>query len=74
MPSHNQKVERIIKLVSETATKAISQRDREGIVYCVLASREDLPKLENKSHIKIKWKFGPARPHPKKYKKGEKIL
>ena len=31
---HYQNVERVTKLVSETATKAIGQRDREGIVQC----------------------------------------
>ena len=66
LPCHNQKVERVIKLVSETATKAISQRDREGIVHTVLASREELPKFENKGHFKIKWQFGAGRPHLKK--------
>ena len=75
MPSHNQKVERVIKLVSVTATKEIIQRDREGIVHSVLASREELPKFENMSHIKMKCKFGAARPNPKtkRGKKNDKI-
>ena len=62
LPCHNQKVEQVIKLVS----KAISQRDREGIVHSVLASREELLKFENMNDFKMKWKFGVARPHPKR--------
>ena len=49
MPSRNQKVERVIMLVSVTETKAIIQIDREGIVHSVLVSREELPKFKNKS-------------------------
>ena len=39
LPCHNQKVERVIKLVNETATKTISQRNREGIIQCSCLKR-----------------------------------
>jgi len=46
-----------------------SVKEIEKVTYSVFVSREELPKFENKSHFKMKWKFGAARPHPKKGKK-----
>ena len=56
LPSHNQRVKRAIKLVSQTSGKAKKKEDREGIIHAVIASyRSELPKFETKREFKIKW-------------------
>ena len=40
LPCHNQKVERAIKLVTETSKKARTKMEREGIVNNVISSRK----------------------------------
>ena len=57
LPCHNQKVERAIKLVSETSNKATDKMEREGIIRNVLASREEMPKCDTKKHLRVKWNF-----------------
>ena len=57
LPSHNQRVERAIKLVSETSNKAASKEQREGIIQTVIASRKELPKSETKKQFQMKIKF-----------------
>ena len=44
---HNQRVERAIKLVSQTSMNAAKKEDREGIIQTVISSRLDLPKILN---------------------------
>ena len=51
LPCHNQKVERAIKLVSETSKRTTSRLERDGIIRNVLASREELPKFETKNNL-----------------------
>ena len=55
LPCHNQIVERIFKVVSESSMRAANSKEREGIIQNILASREELPKFENKSQFKMKW-------------------
>ena len=61
IPCHNQNVERMIKLVSESATKRSSKLEREGFVHTVLASRSKLPRFETKKDFKVKWGFRPLK-------------
>ena len=55
LPCHNQIVEQIFKVVSESSMRAANSKEREGIIQNILASREELPKFENKSQFKMKW-------------------
>ena len=55
LPCHNQKVERAIKLVSQSSQKAREKIDREGIIQTVIASRAALPSFETKKDFKVKW-------------------
>ena len=57
LPSHNQRVERAIKLVSEASNKAANKLQREGIIQTVIASRKELPKSETKKQFQMKIKF-----------------
>ena len=61
LPCHNQRVERAIKLVSETSQKAAKKEDREGIIQTVITSRAELPKFETKKQFKMKLKFKKRR-------------
>ena len=53
LPFHNQRVERTIRLVSQTSQKAAKKVDREGIIQTVISSRADLPKFESKFQVKV---------------------
>ena len=57
LPCHNQKVERTIKLVSETSKKAMDKDEKEGIVHSVLVSRSELPRFESKQEFVKKLKL-----------------
>ena len=61
LPSHNQRVERAIKLVSQTSQKSAKKEEREGIIQTVIASRSKMPKLETKKQFRVKWNLHRAR-------------
>ena len=63
LPCHSQKVERIIKALSESSMRAANPKKRERIIQNILASREELPKFENKSQFRMKWNFGAVISH-----------
>ena len=48
LPCHNQKVERAIKLVSETSKKVTTRVRRDGMIRNVLLSRDEMPRFETK--------------------------
>ena len=54
LPCPNQRVERTIRLVSQTSQKSAKKVDREGIIQTVISSRADLPKFESKFQFKVK--------------------
>ena len=55
--AENQKVERTIKLVTETSKMSGVRAEREGIIRIVISSREKLPKFESKRQLKMEWRF-----------------
>ena len=57
LPSHNQRVERMIKLVSETSLRAADHVEREGIVHTVIASRKEMPQASTKTDFRMKLKL-----------------
>ena len=60
LPCHNQRVERAIKLVSQTSQKSTKKKEREGIIQTVISSRKELPKFETKKQFSVKWSFQSA--------------
>ena len=60
LPCHNQRVERAIKLVSQTSQKSTKKKEREGIIQTVISSRKKLPKFETKKQFSVKWSFQSA--------------
>ena len=54
LPCHNQRVERAIKLVTETSQKCARKDEREGIIHTILASRREQPKCNSKKDFQMK--------------------
>ena len=53
-PNSTQAVERMVRVVSETATKRVGQEARDGLILQLLESRKQIPKFNTKKDAMIK--------------------